>query len=138
MIDIDFSAENPELYAVGVLICEQAHIVLEEFQKVSLFVQEQGNARLLDIEYGNTHSCILEPQETVLVHIELCILVQVFQNKTLVLGVEFGWDKVEYFVQVQLIVFVIPCDIPFVDIDDGSLFGSHVLHVLGLQVFPHS
>ena len=35
-------------------------------------------------------------------------------------------------------VFVISGDIPFVDIYDGSLFGSNMLHILGLQVFPHS
>ena len=119
------------------MIREQSYVVLEQFQKVSLFVQEQGNAGLFNIEHGNGYAGFLEPQEAVLIHIELGVLIQVLQDETLVLCVEFGGDEIEHFIQVQLVVFIVSGDIAFVDFDDCALLGHHVLHVLCLDVFPN-
>ena len=63
------------------------------------------------------------------------MLVKVFQDKTLVLGVQLGRDKAEYFSDVQFIVRVVFSNVDVVQPYDGLLLLKHFLQVLRVEVF---
>lgn len=67
IIKVYLATEQLNLYARGILTCQESYVVLEQFEQVAQLAQCQRHARLIDIVGRYSHTCILQPQETILV-----------------------------------------------------------------------
>ena len=62
------------------------------------------------------------------------MLVQVLENKSLVLGIQFRRDEIKDLLDVQFVGWIIFGDIPLVQTDNRLLFPNDILKVVGIQV----
>ena len=65
---------------------------------------------------------------------KLKILIQIFQNKTLVLIVQFAWDQLENIFQIQLFLRIIARNIFLVQGKDSFLFTQHFTQIIRFQI----
>ena len=107
VILVDFSLQQFELNTGGILITENSHIVLEQFEKISLLIEFECRDGLHDIQCRDCGPRILEPDEAVFIAGKPGMFIEVLENETFVPGIQFRWDKVEYIVNPKLSILVI-------------------------------
>ena len=113
-VDVLLPVQNFQLDAVHIHGREQAHIREEELEQIGRLCQQQGRDGVLDAVRRQGYPGVLQPEEAVAEAVELKVVVQVFQDETLVFRVQFAGDEVENILQVELILRVILGDVPFI------------------------
>ena len=113
-VDVLLPVQNFQLDAVHIHGREQAHIREEELEQIGRLCQQQGRDGVLDAVRRQGYPGVLQPEEAVAEAVELKVVVQVFQDETLVFRVQFAGDEVENILQIELILRVILSDVPFI------------------------
>ena len=100
-------------------------------------VQAQRQGGFLDIVGGQRHARVGQPQKAVAVAAQLEILMQVFQDKPLVFGVQLAGDQVKNIFQIQLFLWVVAGNILFVQRQNRLLHLRDLVQIAGAQITFH-
>ena len=131
-VDALLPVQDLHLDMVHIHRCQQAHVGQKQFEKIGRLTEPQRHCRLRNAEGRQRDARVLQPQEAVAIPRKLEIFVQIFQNKPLVLAVQFAGDQVENILQIELFLRIIPGDILFVKGNDGLLLPDDVSQVICL------
>ena len=129
--------QYPQLDSLRVLAGKEAHVVGEELEQVPQLRKLQREDRGLHVVGRQCHARLPEPDEAVLVAVELEVLVQLLEDEALVLSVQFRRDKVEDVFYIQLALRVVLADVLLVQAQDGLLHGDDIPDVVRVQVGLH-
>ena len=138
VVHINFAAKELYLDIIGILTCQQPHIILEQFEQIPLLGKPERIFGLIYIEHGDCHACIFHPQKTILEPAEFEILIEVFQYEPFILLVKFRGDEIEYLIQIQFVIRVILGDVSFVKMDYSLLRLDYLTYVVGLNILGNS
>ena len=114
VVDVGFAVQQRQLDAVGVGGRQKPDVAQKQLEQVALAVQAQRKGGFLDIVGWQRHARVGQPQKAVAVAAQLEILMQVFQDKPLVFGVQLAGDQIKNIFQIQLFLRVVAGDILFV------------------------
>ena len=94
IVDIGVLLQQSQLDIVAIHSRQEADIIEEKLEQIALLVKQQGQFGLLDIVSGEGYTSILQPQEAALIATKTSLFIQLFENKSLVLGIEFRGNQV--------------------------------------------
>ena len=137
VVDVGFAVQQRQLDAVGVGGRQQPDVAQKQLEQVALAVQAQRQGGFLDIVGGQRHARVGQPQKAVAVAAQLEILMQVFQDKPLVFGVQLAGDQVKNIFQIQLFLRVVAGDILFVQRQNRLLHLRDLVQIAGAQIAFH-
>lgn len=77
---------------------------------------------------------MLQPEEAVLIAFILSILVEALEDKTLVLGIEFRRNQVEYLLDIQFIIRIVLGYILLIKLNNLLLYRQHIPQVITFKI----